>query len=257
MNKFNYKKYLLKKLRKLKSSFNYFLNDKIQINFNVIRHTDSLYQLSNILKRKSKSVILDVGAHNGETIKKIKTISAKSIVHSFEPSAENYERALKISKSYSQSFVYNFGLGEKNGMFEFFHNDSSTTSSFLPLVEGNPFGKYWEYIDQVKLKKKVKLKLMSLDQWITTQDIRDIDLLKIDTQGFELSVLKGSVNLLSSKKIRNIILEIMNVDVYENQCSFNEIYSFLSSFGYKLKAIVDPDYSMDGYLRQADYIFSF
>ena len=38
-----------------------------------------------LLKRKSKSVIIDVGAHNGETIKKIKTISPKSIVHSFNP----------------------------------------------------------------------------------------------------------------------------------------------------------------------------
>ena len=57
--------------------------------------------------------------------------------------------------------------------------------------------------------------------------------MKIDTQGFEANVLKGSKNSLK-KIIKNIELEIMLDDCYEVNTSFYEIEKILNPFSFKL-----------------------
>ena len=50
--------------------------------------------------------------------------------------------------------------------------------------------------------------------------------MKIDVQGYELNVLKGSEESL--KEILGLEIEIEFAELYKNQCSFEEIKSFLA-----------------------------
>jgi hypothetical protein len=65
----------------------------------------------------------------------------------------------------------------------------------------------------------------------------NIDLLKIDTQGNELNVLKGSKKLL--KNIKFIKLELMLYDYYEKSYSISDIELFLKKFNFKIFNILE------------------
>ena len=74
-------------------------------------------ELDSILKKnlKKKIVIIDVGAHNGETIfKYLKLLKVKKI-YSFEPQKYNFYKLEKIQKNLKERLeVFNLGLGNKN-----------------------------------------------------------------------------------------------------------------------------------------------
>ena len=69
------------------------------------------------------------------------------------------------------------------------------------------------------------------------QKIDIIDVLKIDIQGNEDKVLKGSKILLKSNKIKLIELELILGFGYQRQMSFFDIEKVLNPFGYRLIAI--------------------
>ena len=64
-----------------------------------------------------------------------------------------------------------------------------------------------------------------------------IDLLKIDTQGNELNVLKGSKKLL--KNVKFIKLELMLYDYYEKSYSISDFELFLKKFNFKIFNILE------------------
>ena len=64
-----------------------------------------------------------------------------------------------------------------------------------------------------------------------------IDLLKMDTQGYEEPILRGAKNLIINQKIDLIELEIILGDYYEKSSSFKKIEDILSLGGYRLLAL--------------------
>jgi len=64
------------------------------------------------------------------------------------------------------------------------------------------------------------------------RDLKHIDLIKIDVEGFEYEVLKGMSHFLRDNKIDNIILEANN----------NNVLKLLKSYGYKLNKIDGVNY---------------
>ena len=72
----------------------------------------------------------------------------------------------------------------------------------------------------------------NLDEYINENNIKRINLLKLDTQSFEIDILKGLAKSLSLIDI--IISEVKFYDYYEKQLSFHELESLLNPFDFKL-----------------------
>ena len=70
------------------------------------------------------------------------------------------------------------------------------------------------------------------DVYIKEAGIKKIDLLKLDTQGYELEILNGFGDSL--KSVRVIISELMLYDFYDKSLSFYEFEKIISPFGFKL-----------------------
>jgi len=82
-------------------------------------------------------------------------------------------------------------------------------------------------------KKTKKQKAVSLDNYCQKNKIDRINLLKIDVEGAELLVLKGSKKLLINKKIEKIILEL-NPGCNNYKYQMKDTLEFLVSQKYKL-----------------------
>lgn len=72
----------------------------------------------------------------------------------------------------------------------------------------------------------------TLDNQLQLHNVSDIDFIKIDVQGHELSVLKGAVESL--KKAVAVEVEVEFIPIYENQPLFSEVDAFLKSQGFNL-----------------------
>jgi FkbM family methyltransferase len=74
--------------------------------------------------------------------------------------------------------------------------------------------------------------LVRLDRYIADRSINKVNLLKIDTQGYEPEVLSGLGERLSEVNV--VITELMFYDFYERQLSFSDIERYLLPAGFKL-----------------------
>ena len=193
-----------------------------------------------LLKGKFKSfpVIIDVGAHHGETIKLFDNNFKMEKIYSFEASPTNFEVLKKqiSEREFNKKYeIYNFGIGEKqtNGFINQTKESSSST-----INEINLNSKYLKRKLRVLnirenevFYKKVPIKIITLDEFINKNKINNIDLLKIDTEGYELNVLKGLTE--NHKLIKLIYFEHHYDDMIKKKYKFGDIHNLLINYNFK------------------------
>lgn len=192
-------------------------------------------RLKNSLDIKNGNIIFDIGAHNGESIEMFINIKKNIIIHSFEPNDECFKKLENKYNNYKNIVLNNYAVTNKAGKSTFYINNHSTTSSFLKI---NRKFKYENFIFR-NIKKKL-VNTCKLDDYCKEKKIQRIDLLKIDVQGFEDIVLEGAKNLIKSRRIKKIILEIVLANHYERSCNFYKIEKLLIKHGYFLKNLSSP-----------------
>ena len=164
-------------------------------------------------------IVFDVGANIGQSIDKFSSQFPRCIIHSFEPSPTTFKKLKEQASKLKNIHLWNCGIGSVPGDMTLFENSHSTLSSFLPLSE---FG-------SGRVIKDTLIELKTIDQFCDDNNIEQIDILKSDTQGFELEVFKGAEHTIRENKIGLIYFEIIFCDMYKDLPSFAQIYDFLTS----------------------------
>lgn len=172
------------------------------------------------------SVIFDVGAHKGESIDLFREVFPSACIISFEPVAANYAVLRHRHGSTKNIQCLNFALGDSDGFADIvLGEDSQTHSLQKPSTAGE------------LIKERVTLK--TLDCVIQEMGLDGLDLLKIDTEGYELNVLAGASNALSSGKIGAVVCEA-TLDLSDKaHTNLFALSSELASHGYYLATIYD------------------
>ena len=97
--------------------------------------------------------------------------------------------------------------------------------------------------------------MTTLDKYCELNSISSIDILKIDTQGYEDQVLQGAKNFIKDGLIKVIEVEIIFNKIYEKKMSFLDIEKNLVNHGYELLALNDPGNLYDDYIFQVDAMY--
>ncbi len=197
-------------------------------------------QIINLFKKKfnNQIVVFDVGAHYGETIKLfLDKLNVKKI-YSFEASPLNFKVLKKNSSKYQNDKVeiFNSGLGEKIST-EFINQTLESSSSTM-----NDLNKKSKYLKKklkiLKIKndnkfyQKFQVKIFTLDYFIKKNKIDYIDLLKIDTEGYEFKVLKGLSDY--SHKVKLVYFEHHYDDMIIKNYTFGDIHDLLKKKNFKM-----------------------
>lgn len=126
-------------------------------------------------------------------------------IHAFEPQPNNF-RLLELNVQDKNISLYNIGLWEKKDVLPLYDYDDQEVS------EHASFSKWvieWFY----KRKwKKIDVPVDTLDSICMEAKIDHIDFLKVDTEWFELFVVKGAKNILKNTKI--LQLEFTQLNAY-------------------------------------------
>ena len=227
-----------------------FLNRKLkQYNNGIIR----LAPFNGIPKNVNVKWVLDVGANVGD----VAVNALKSYPHSqvicFEPVQATYSILSARLEPYSNRVhIFQCALSDKNEAGEInittFHGANSISPQAKFHQDCNP---------HVRELGREKIKLVKLDDFAVNFPSQKIDVLKIDVEGHELSVLKGGIQFIS-KNVDVIIIEIalMRDHSWNNQAVF-DIFSLLNEAGFCLINVMDlhhaEDYEM--LLVQMDCVF--
>ena len=197
-----------------------------------------------LLVDSNSPTILDVGANNGSSLVEFKKWWPNSKVHCFEPQSECWDELDDLSNEFTNVHINKFALGNKNDESkEFYSHDLNTGISGFNKINieskdsidlsklSNDSKSLENHKKTINHKRNVQVK--RLDEYIKNdKNINQIDLLKIDTQGYELEILEGLGTELN--KVRILITELMFYDYYEKSLSFYELESILRPFNFSL-----------------------
>jgi FkbM family methyltransferase len=193
---------------------------------------DLEFDLPYLLAQDSPRII-DVGANKGQTIDLVRRTLRNPKIVSFEA---NPKMAEVLQKKYGASGVQleSCAVGSANGHVRFAVTENDELSSVLELdrIETNPFA-------ETRTCSRINVAVTTLDHYCEGRKLQHIDLLKSDTQGYDLEVLKGASSLLAGKRIELILVEVNFIRLYENQCNFGQIERFLAGRGYGLLALYE------------------
>ena len=141
-------------------------------------------------------------------------------------------------------------MSSSSGINDFFVDKSSETNSLFPSKKVN------SAIDDLTSGiDKITIHTLTLNEFCASHNIDRIDLLKLDTQGSELEVLKGSDSLLKTQSILAIYCEVEFIEIYEDQPLFDEIFRYLATYGYTLYNLYNLNSLETGQLAWADALF--
>lgn len=131
-------------------------------------------------------VVIDVGANEGNYSAEVLDFNQSVNVYAFEPHPVTYQRLSEKFNGRSRIKIVNKGLSDTSGFLELYDYENKNGSSHASL--------YSEVITEIHGAGKAvshKVSLITLDKFIDENGIDIIDLLKIDTEGNELKVLRG------------------------------------------------------------------
>jgi FkbM family methyltransferase len=152
-----------------------------------------------------RPVVLDVGANEGSYAAKLKERLAGARVICFEPHPKTFAR-LSVRAKACGFETMNMGCSDVPGSAELFDYREGGGSEHASL--------YSQVIEQTgKQGERIEIKLTSVDEYTASAGIDHINLLKIDTEGNELKVLKGASRMLERGAIDVIQFEFNEMNV--------------------------------------------
>ena len=171
--------------------------------------------------------LVDVGANLGHYTEYFNSIVTTKKNYLFEPIKSCLDK-IKKEKKYE---LCNVALGAKKGNIVFYEAKGKESHS-------SAVNREWLYSKpEYNIDTKI-IEMDTLDNLINEK----IEVLKIDTEGYELEVLKGSINLLKNNKIDYIQFEYGGC-FKDIGIKLNDVIDFLKSFGYYIYELKNKKFS--------------
>jgi FkbM family methyltransferase len=175
--------------------------------------------------------VFDVGANVGGVAHEYLRHFPDAIVHCFEPAPATFEQ-LKANIGHSSRVrLHREAMGTQVGKATMFVGGNSLTNS-LVQSEGH--------------SAQVEVPVSTLDAFCQQHSIRDIDLLKIDAEGFDIEVLRGARKMLAGGHVAFILIEVTPNRGVRQHVWLGDVQDFLEPLGFRLYGLYDQMLAWDG-----------
>jgi FkbM family methyltransferase len=205
--------------------------------------------LSEHLSPCQKPTVLDVGANEGSYAKAILAVNKNAQVFAFEPHPETYRRLSLCAAAINGITAINAACGSAPSQMVLYDYAGSPGSGHASLhagvIEGIHEGASEQHVVDV----------IDLDSFATKHEISFIHLLKIDTEGHELEVLKGAVKLLGESRIKAIQFEFNEMNIV-SRVFLKDFYDLLPNYKF-YRMVRDGLVPLDPYSALSCELFAF
>jgi FkbM family methyltransferase len=180
-------------------------------------------------------LVFDVGANRGQSIERFRRRFEQPLIHAFEPGREAFAELQRRYAATPGIILNNTALGAQPESRTFLDNDHDDMSSFL-----EPSVTAWG-----EITSRYPVDVITLDDYCESRGVDRIDILKIDTQGFDLQVLRGAQRMMRKAAIHMVFTEVIFSEMYKGLPRFDETYAFFADLGYTLVSFYDFYYQHD------------
>ncbi len=176
--------------------------------------------------------IIDVGAHRGEFLETMLKIEKINSFYIFEPQKKIFNELNKKFSENKRVTLFNYALDKdiKNRKLKI--NKLSMTSTLSEINEQSFYLKFKNLLTFSKSNfvDEYEIKTNTIDNIFKSINLHKT-LIKIDVEGFELNVIKGSLEKL--KEVPFILMENQFGNHYKNN-DFKEIIKLLDKQNFKI-----------------------
>ena len=190
------------------------------------------------------NAILDIGAHTGQFHSWSKRVWPDVGVFMIEANPLHESHLDKLAMMNGDNYLI-AALGDEEREVTFY------TRSDKPHTEGNSYYKEANYWDIPQLVQESKTKLKKLDNIF--EDDATFELIKIDTQGSELDILKGGEELV--KRALAVVLEVSLIEYNEGAPSAEETINYMNKIGFEERMSIGEHYDGET-IVQKDILFT-
>lgn len=185
--------------------------------------------IKRLLQIYSINCVLDVGANHGQFAENLRRIGYWGRICSFEPISHEFERMARHFSHDRNWRGFPIALGNKNGE-QILHVPTASTamSSFLKPKDAS-----WQLAE-------ISVPIRKLDD-IFEETISGIQqpnvMLKIDTQGYDLEVVKGGANCIA--RVTCLQSEVAITPIYDGAPTYLHVLAEYEKLGFQLAGFAE------------------
>lgn len=168
------------------------------------------------------AVVVDVGANIGIYSRFLsRYVGPKGVVHSFEPSPDNFRRLSAATRNLSNVRLTQAVIGERSGECKLYVSDKLNVDH-----------RAYETDDS---RRVIPIEMIALDDYFKTG--QRVDLIKMDIQGYELHALRGAQRVLQENSDINLLLEFWPAGLEQAGVSWETLVEMLQRSGMTLTLV--------------------
>jgi len=170
-----------------------------------------------LLKRilSAGDVVVDAGANIGIYSQFLaRCVGATGVVHSFEPSLENFKRLQSATRKLANVRLSQAAVGECSGRSTLYLSDQLNVDHRTYTTQGDS-------------RRAVPIDVIALDDYFKPGG--RVDLIKIDIQGYELHALLGANRVLADNPAAKLLLEFWPYGLKQAGATWIELIHTLKS----------------------------
>jgi FkbM family methyltransferase len=185
--------------------------------------------------------ILDIGANTGQSASGFMVAFPQAKIFCFEPVSSTYAKLVQNVQGATVQ-CYHLAVGNQVGHAKIYLGQSPLESSLVP---------------KEKFCAQESVEITTVDKFTSENNIAHIDLLKIDTEGYDLLVLKGAKDVLSSGRVAFVQVEVGFHPHDKRHVLFDDVRDLMISNGFSIFGFYDQqlEWSGERKLRYANVMF--
>jgi FkbM family methyltransferase len=206
-----------------------------RLGYELVRHPNPCSLEAHLLyvfKRLRINCVLDVGARIGEYGGRLRAAGYRGRIVSFEPVSDSYRQLQSVSSASRGWTAHNFALGDTNERRSINVTKNSVYSSFRNISE---FSIARDPMSSVEHSEVVCLRRLDSVISEVLESLPNPRLfLKLDTQGYDLAVIRGASGCLDG--VFGIQTELSLTPLYDDQPGWLESIQHITGLGYSISS---------------------
>jgi FkbM family methyltransferase len=201
-----------------------------------------------VLSGLALDTVIDIGANRGQFALCMRRLYPDAKIFSFEPLQTPSAKFRRNFQHDPRVRLSNVAISTERGSADMHVTRWDVSSSLLPIAQAQHDS--FPFTEECRQER---VSTAPLSDCLDEGEIQGIVLLKLDVQGYELTVLQGCWQLLD--RFKYVYVEVSFIELYVGQALATEIVALLFSKGFKLFSVANPSRGRSPRAIQADFLF--